>query len=88
MDDRLYKVLMKCGHSANAMKQVAVDDAIPCCVICDCDEIDWNAPSLEDRKAKCIYCNNMEDSKYSLPFFKHKPNDKYDEYYCGCYGWD
>jgi len=28
------------------------------------------------------------ESSLKLPFFKHKPDSDYDEYYCGCWGWD
>ena len=88
MSDRLYKVMMRCGHSANAMKQVAVDDEIPCCAICDCDEIDENKPDLTNRKAQCPYCSKIVNSEFSLPFFEYRPKHAYDEYYCGYYGWD
>ncbi len=27
-------------------------------------------------------------SDLKLPFFKHKPNEPFDEYFCGCMGWD
>jgi hypothetical protein len=27
-------------------------------------------------------------SSLKLPFFKHKPTEEYDEYFCGCMGWD
>ena len=27
-------------------------------------------------------------SDLKLPFFKHKPAEEYDEYFCGCMGWD
>lgn len=27
-------------------------------------------------------------SSLDLPFFVHKPNEEYDEYFCGCMGWD
>lgn len=26
-------------------------------------------------------------SSWDLPFFSHKPDEEYDEYYCGCLGW-
>jgi hypothetical protein len=41
------------------------------------------------RKAKCCYsCGALSESNPKLPFFKAKPECDYDEYYCGCYGWD
>lgn len=56
-------------------------------------------PSLEGRQAKCSYDNdrtsagrNHKDSRVQsdtrLAFFAHKPDQEYDDYYCGCFGWD
>ena len=54
-------------------------------------------PNLEGRAARCIYygsskrnggvCRSEVPSNTDLPFFIHKPDKKYDEYYCGCWGW-
>ena len=66
------KPLMKCGHT----------------VICDCTELADENPSLQGRKAKCSFCGQIKDSDYDLPFFEYKPDKEYDEYYCGCGGWD
>ena len=90
MDNRLYKVIMRCGHSANSTKQIAVDDEIPYCVICDCDEIVGEVDNftLQGRKAKCSYCDKIVDSDFGLPFFENRPTKEYDSYYCGCEGWD
>jgi hypothetical protein len=27
-------------------------------------------------------------SDLKLPFFKYKPDEEFDEYFCGCMGWD
>lgn len=27
-------------------------------------------------------------AKHGLAFFKHKPDRDFDEFYCGCHGWD
>jgi hypothetical protein len=27
-------------------------------------------------------------STWDLPFFRHKPESAYDEFFCGCFGWD
>lgn len=27
-------------------------------------------------------------SSTDLPFFKHRPDQQYDYYFCGCFGWD
>lgn len=33
-------------------------------------------------------CQCETDSDYTLPFFEYAPLKKYDEFYCGCAGWD
>jgi hypothetical protein len=72
----------------------------PCCVICagitknafiikkEIDENKNPTAGLEGRKAKCVYCGSIVDSSWNLPFFEYKPNDKYDSFYDGCYGWE
>ncbi|WP_407310580.1 hypothetical protein [Desulfosporosinus sp. SB140] len=98
-------VLMKCGHTANAVKKTDSGD-IPVCLICagitpDAEIIVEQKPDLAGRKSRCTYfgrtfkhngrtvtCNSEVDSKFSLAFFEHKPKSKYDEHYCGCWGWN
>ena len=83
---------MKCGHTANATDA----HGYPVCVIClgikeGATEIDHEVhgnEGLEGRKARCPYCKKTTDSRWELPFFEHKPNAEYDEYYDGCFGWD
>jgi hypothetical protein len=80
---------MKCGHAANATDE----NGNPVCGICisftkDARQIESKLPDLKGRKAKCDYCKRIKESSFDLPFFEHKPNDKYDSYYCGCRGWD
>lgn len=82
------EVMMKCGHAGNATHNGKL-----VCVICfgltpDAEIVAGTAPDLTGRKAKCGYCGKLTDSKTSLPFFEHRPNCKYDGYYCGCWGWD
>ena len=43
---------------------------------------------LTGRHAKCTYCGRIAPSTNSLAFFCHHPKNDYDEYYCGCRGWD
>lgn len=80
--------IMKCGHRANAVDQFNN----PVCAICfpskNATTIDPNPPSFEGRMAKCSYCKNMKSSSYKLTFFNPQPNKPYDDYYCGCRGWD
>ena len=75
---------MKCGHTANGENEKQYQF----CVICSCGEKSSSYPSLENRKAKCSYGDSIVNSDYNLAFFKHKPDNEYDEYYCGCFGWD
>ena len=88
--------MMKCGHAANATTE-RDGKTIPVCVICigitpGADEI-AETPSLEGRFAQCSYRykdkpHGLVPSSTELAFFTHKPNEQYDQYYCGCYRWD
>ena len=80
--------LMKCGHVANAIDA----NGNPICAICygftpDAKIIANKKPNLEGRKARCNECGKVTGSSYSLPFFRYRPNEDYDTYYCGCHGW-
>ena len=86
------KPMMKCGHAANA---ITMGSNKPCCAICvgihqGAEEVDDNPPDLTGRMARCAYrnCQSKQKSITNLPFFESKPNEEYDEYYCGCRGWD
>jgi len=98
------KPIMQCGHTANALLQFPNSEALQketddmrenipvhVCVICD-TKITTEKSSLEGRKARCSGCKREDksetDSRWNLPFFKHKPNSEFDEYYCGCWGWN
>ena len=85
--------MMKCGHAANAKDE----SGNPTCAICCGISEGWNVvedklPDLTNRKARCTYynskCGSERSSSVELAFFAHKPNKPYDEYYCGCFGWD
>ena len=89
--------MMTCGHTANAVNE----DKKPVCVMCMCYDVKNDKPSLEGRKARCVYSHDNHysrnggavipqpvDSRWDLPFFKYNENYKEDEYYCGCFGWD
>lgn len=82
--------MMKCGHAANAEDS----EHNPVCVICigidpSAKIIDDNPPDLSKREAKCDYCGHKAKSNPGkLAFFAHKPEKEFDEYYCGCRGWD
>lgn len=81
------EIMMKCGHSANAIKVLNGKEK-PCCLICDCDEPAEKTPNLKGRKAKCSYCGRIQKSELTLPFFEYRPNQKFDSFYDGCGGWD
>jgi hypothetical protein len=86
--------MMQCGHAANAtVKDKETGESKPCCVICAGISAGWDVvatspPDLSGRKAKCSYCNRTRDSAISLAFFEHRPDEAFDDYYCGCRGWD
>lgn len=42
------------------------------------------------RMAKCSYgCkDSIVESSSDLAFFQSNPEQEFDRYYCGCYGWD
>jgi hypothetical protein len=86
------KYLMGCGHVSNATDE----DDNPICVICSgivsgatvvIKECSGNA-GLEGRKAKCLYCKKTVDSNWGLMLFGYMPEGEYDNYYCGCRGYD
>lgn len=88
--------MMMCGHAAQGTRQ---EDGKPVCVICigidpNAEIVDDSPPNLDGRKAICHYRfgnkgeHSEVDSSYGLAFFEHRPNEKHDMYYCGCFGWD
>lgn len=85
--------MMKCGHAANA---VVVAGNAPFCAICACGDVDEKPASLAGRMAKCTYLKKRNGkphdgavlSSVDLPFFESKPDEPFDAYYCGCWGWD
>lgn len=86
------KYLMKCGHVANAVDA----DGKPICALCVLirdgareveRELNEHEP-IPNRRAKCSLCGKIVVSSWGLPFFGYNPNKDFDEYYCGCCGWD
>jgi hypothetical protein len=52
-------------------------------------EVQDEKPDLTGRIAHCGYGKHApKPSSYDLPFFKYRPTHDFDEYYCGCFGWD
>ena len=82
--------LMQCGHAANARDEKTGKWV---CVIClginpGAEIVCSGKPNLSGRSAQCVYGDRTTASALTLPFFKHCPNQPYDEYYCGCHGWE
>jgi hypothetical protein len=82
--------IMKCGHAANGID----GKGNPVCVICvgirpGACEVDEEPPDLVGRIARCVLCAKERPSNPDMQaFFMHRPDQEYDEYYCGCKGWD
>ena len=93
MSDGKIKYLMACGHVAQAVDGKTDK---PGCIFCFPNPksmivkrtIENMTDGLEGRKARCTWCNKKTDSRWDLAFFEYKPDKEYDEYYCGCGGWD
>ena len=87
------KPMMKCGHAANA-RDLTTND--PVCVICTGIDpgarvVESEPPSLECRTMRCHYRPEGHADKPSSrngAFFAYRPEQKMDDYYCGCSGWD
>jgi len=95
--DKKHRPLMKCGHTASATTEIPNSDGtgtikIYCCASCfgitEDGKIIDNQPDLTGRKAKCSYCDKVRDSSFDLPFFSYQPDKEFDNFYCGCMGWD
>ncbi len=82
--------VMKCGHRANGTSGNRT-----CCVGCAMNgddrafEEETEVPDLSGRMAMCCYGEHGKvAASFNLAFFEQKPNDEFDRYYCGCFGWD
>ena len=82
--------MMKCGCAAVG-KHMNEHDSLasghPTCITHSCCEV-VDAPDLAGRVAKCAECPKTTPSDMTLAFFAHKPTAGYDNFYCGCHGWD
>jgi hypothetical protein len=65
------ELLLKCGHTANAIETLPDGTQKPSCVICLCNEPADDVPGLEGRKARCAFCGKEVDSSYKLAFFEY-----------------
>lgn len=41
-----------------------------------------------ERRARCFQCGYVTASDPDLPFYRLRPEEAVDEYYCGCRGFD
>lgn len=40
------------------------------------------------RRCKCERPSSDNETGHGLPFFKALPDKPFDQFYCGCWGWD
>lgn len=67
------KIMMKCGHAANAVD----GNGKPCCVICvginpGATVVDKETPDLTDRVSMCADCKKTVPSSTELAFFEYR----------------
>lgn len=78
--------LMKCNCSNVGTYANKDNVMVPYCGLHRCFEVVPD-PDLTNRVSFC-YCGKSTKSKIDIAFFKYRPEKEYDEYYCGCHGWD
>jgi hypothetical protein len=88
-------VLMKCGCVSHGLTKWRYPDGttreVRSCSIHNCEEVATEVPDLTSRVAKCTYkrrCKKTSASNIELAFFRYCKDAEFDEYYCGCQGWD
>ena len=81
-------ILMSCGCAAQGTLTRPGQPALVGCLIHDCTDVATAEPDLTGRKARCSYGGAEVASSTRLAFFEHRPNEPFDKYYCGCFGWD
>jgi len=96
-------VMMGCGHASQAVDGEGNPACVICVGFKDGAVIPAEPPPLAGRQARCTYdkgkgCpttrhrrevrDSLRDSSIELAFFKYQPGKEYDDYYCGCWGWD
>jgi hypothetical protein len=98
------KPMMMCGHAANGSGANGPICVICAGTDPGATMIDTRPLNLDGREARCHYVragkygassgearadrHGYAASSTDLPFFESKPNQEFDEYYCGCWGWD
>lgn len=81
-------IAMACGCAAQGTLSINGGPALVGCGVHGCTEVADARLSLVGRTAVCSYGGKEVPSSWSLAFFEHRPNEKHDRYYCGCFGWD
>lgn len=87
--------MMACGCRANSYHRKPDGTEEPACVVHaglhPGAYTPVPEPDLSKRRARCAYykqCGQERASTEHPAFFVHKPAEPFDEFYCGCHGWD
>lgn len=78
-------MIMSCNCAANALRS---GTGKACCLVHGTEDLRQVQPDLTGREARCGYCKRVEPSRVGLAFFRYKELFEFDEYYCGCRGFD
>jgi len=82
-------IVMQCGCTAPGTLQRPGEPAYVGCGLHSCVDVAEAEPDLTGRTAVCLYGGGKPvPSSPTLAFFRHRPDQPHDEYYCGCWGWD
>jgi hypothetical protein len=97
-------VLMACGHSTHAVQADTREPVCVICVGIDPRARVRATPeqetaATEGRMMRCSYTKGQDGkpcharlnpvpSNTSAAFFNSRPGEDYDQFYCGCWGWD
>ena len=95
MTDPVKRPMMGCGHTANAKNGAGEPSCVICVGIHPGAETVVEGPDLSGRQMTCSYASRggagrhaPQPSNTQAAFFSQHPDREFDEYYCGCYGWD
>lgn len=80
-------MMMKCGCD-NAGAYTNGEKENPICITHNERELMNITIDLKGRLAKCSYGCKPVQSNVNLDFFKYQPEKEFDQYFCGCCGWD
>ena len=80
------KTIMQCGCAASGRIKVA-GEFVPGCVTHFCTDVSETQTVSAGRLVMCMACGQTQPSSTSLAFFRGRPDQDYDNHYCGCRGW-